>query len=182
GMDEATKNHIFEPFFTTKEQGKGTGLGLAVMHGILKQSGGYIQVYSEVGLGTTFSVYLPHVHETAPSSEPLPSQSLPPGNETILLAEDEDGVRVIARHILTSCGYSVLEARDGIEALKIAEVYDGRIHLLVSDVVMPNFSGRRLSERLAEVRPNVKVLFLSGYTDDAVIRHGVLEPSVDFLQ
>jgi len=182
GMDEATKARIFEPFFTTKEPGKGTGLGLAVVHGIVKQNGAHIQVCSEVGSGTTFKIYLPHAGEPAVAAEPVSSQAMPGGNETLLMAEDEDGVRVIVRYVLTSCGYNVLEARDGVEAMKVAEAHEGPIHLLVSDVVMPNLSGRELSERLTRVRPGLKVLFLSGYTDDAVVRHGVLESRVAFLQ
>jgi len=183
GMDETTKARIFEPFFTTKEQGKGTGLGLAVVHGIVKQSGGHIEVYSELGKGTSFKVYLPLVKEPLPTRKSSPSLlTMPQGKETVLLVEDEDAVRELARHALQSCGYSVLEASDGLQAVQAARDHKGPIDLLVSDVVMPHLGGRQLAERLAAVRPGMKVLFLSGYTADAVIRHGVLEADYAFLQ
>jgi len=183
GMDEQTKAHIFEPFFTTKEVGKGTGLGLATVHGIVKQSGGQIVVYSEPSHGTTFKIYLPAVEglRTAGKSHPGIA-AIAKGAETVLLVEDEKTVRLFTKIVLESCGYTVLEAPHGGEAVRLAENHDGPIHLLATDVVMPEISGRNLAERLSASRPGLKVLFLSGYTDDAVIRHGVLEAGVAFLQ
>ncbi len=183
GMDERTQAKIFEPFFTTKEQGKGTGLGLATVHGIVRQSGGHVAVYSEVGRGTTFKVYLPQV-----AGQPLSGKSnsgvrpMPRGTETVLMVEDEDSVRALGRHILQSCGYTVLEASDGLHALEVSTAHTGPIHLLISDVVMPNLGGRQLAVKMREARPECLILFLSGYTDDAVIRHGILEAEFAFLQ
>jgi PAS domain S-box-containing protein len=183
GMDEATKARIFEPFFTTKGPGQGTGLGLAMVYGFVKQSGGHIEVYSEMGHGTTFKVYLPRAEETIPFAKPSPNLlKLPQGNETILLVEDEDAVRTLSRQVLQSNGYTVLEARDGQEAIWVAQQHQGSIHLLVTDVVMPRMSGRQLADLLAQARPYLRILFMSGYTDEAVLRHGVLEASVAFLQ
>ena len=183
GMDEETRAHIFEPFFTTKDVGKGTGLGLAMVFGITKQSGGYIEVESELGRGTTFKVYLPQVTESVEQSAPHFKVFVPPrGKETLLLVEDDDAVRVLAQHILASCGYQVIEAANGPEALQAVESHAGLIDLLVSDVVMPHMSGRKLAEQLTKMRPGLKVLFLSGYTDDAVIQHGVLQAEFAFLQ
>jgi nitrogen-specific signal transduction histidine kinase/ActR/RegA family two-component response regulator len=183
GMDEATKAHIFEPFFTTKGAGKGTGLGLATVHGIVKQSNGHITVTSALRQGTSFKVYLPVVEEVMASAKS--HSGLKPtlnGKETILLAEDEPALRALARHILQMHGYTVLEAGQSDKALRIAEEHRGRIHLLVTDVVMPVMSGRQLAERLVAVRPGLRVLYLSGYTDDAVVRHGVLQAETAFLQ
>jgi ligand-binding sensor domain-containing protein/signal transduction histidine kinase/FixJ family two-component response regulator len=183
GMTTDVKGRVFEPFFTTKGPGKGTGLGLATVYGIVRQSEGHIMVYSEVGVGTTFKVYLPRADgelETTP--QPVGIRSIPRGEETILLVEDEPTVRAVARHVLLACGYRVLEAEDGLEALQVARAYSGRIHLLASDVVMPNLGGRQLAEELQRQRTDVRILFLSGYTDDAVLRHGVLEAGVPFLQ
>ncbi len=175
--------HIWDPFFTTKEPGKGSGLGLAVVHGVVQLAGGQVQVHSEVGAGTTFKVYLPRVEE-APSAGKSHhgTAALPRGTETVLLVEDEDAVRALGRHVLHACGYRVLEARDGEEALRVADRQTGGIHLLVTDVVMPRLGGRALAERLAREQPGLRVLFCSGYTDDAVVRHGVLEAEVAFLQ
>jgi len=183
GMDDATRRKIFEPFFTTKEVGKGTGLGLATVHGIVKQSGGSIEVYSEVGRGTTFKIYLPLVNDAIPSRESHTSLSpMPRGAETVLLAEDEEAVRTAIVITLESSGYTVLIASNGEEALQICQQHHGPIHLLVTDVVMPKMSGRQLAESAVGVRPTIKVLFLSGYTDDAIVRHGVLEAGMAFLQ
>lgn len=183
GMDAATQANIFEPFFTTKPVGKGTGLGLATVHGIIKQSGGHIVVESAVDRGTRFEIYLPQVSEPARTSRsPARSRSLPQGSETILVVEDEDAVRTLEIHILQRCGYRVLEAANGSDALGLMEREPGPIHLLMSDVVMPHLGGRDLAEQLALNRPDCKVLFLSGYTDDAVIHHGVSEADVAFLQ
>ncbi len=183
GMDQATKAHIFEPFFTTKDPGKGTGLGLATVFGIVKQSNGHIAVASEPGRGATFKIYLPVVAEAISLGKSHPSPKAPPlGKETILLSEDDPAVRALARHALQMHGYTVLEAGQGDRALQIAEEYKGTIHLLVTDVVMPVMSGRELAERLAAIRPGLKVLYMSGYTDDAVIRHGVSLAETAFLQ
>ncbi|MFO0965381.1 MAG: PAS domain S-box protein [Gemmataceae bacterium] len=183
GMTEEVKAHIFEPFFTTKAQGKGTGLGLATVYGIIKQSGGLIYVYSEPGQGTSFKIYLPAVEEpmlTAKSLHDLrPATS---GNETILLVEDEDAVRGITRMALQMHGYKVLETSRGEEALRLCEQHQEPIHLLLTDVVMPGMSGRQVAEALRSRRPAMKVLFVSGYTDDAVVRHGLVEAETAFLQ
>jgi signal transduction histidine kinase len=183
GIDDAAKSKLFEPFFTTKEPGKGTGLGLATVHGIVKQSGGSIEVYSEVGQGATFKVYLPRIKAPASSGKSLPELALMPrGTETILLAEDEPEIRAVVRLVLESSGYTVLESHSGEEALQICRQYQAPIHLLVTDVVMPKMSGRQLAESVVAVHPNIRVLYLSGYTDDAVVRHGVLEAGMHYLQ
>jgi PAS domain S-box-containing protein len=184
GMTPEVRARVFEPFFTTKGPGKGTGLGLATVHGIVSQSGGRVEVYSEIGHGTTFKVYLPRFGESPSANRRLQSRltATPRGNETILLAEDEESVRALSRYVLRDCGYAVLEAADGEEALKLCAGERGEIHLLVSDVVMPGMGGRQLAERLRALRPDIRVLYLSGYADDAVIRHGVLEAEVNFLQ
>jgi signal transduction histidine kinase len=183
GMDQATQAHLFEPFFTTKEAGKGTGLGLATVYGIIKQSNGFIYASSELGRGTTFTIYLPRLEEPAPVFQPAPETALPPGGpETVLLVEDEPGVRALLRHVLLMNGYSVLEAGHGGEALRVSEHYAGPLHLLITDVVMPEMSGGELAARLKQLRPDLKVLFLSGYTEDAVVRHGVSEAESAFLQ
>ncbi len=183
GMDAETQSRIFEPFFTSKERGKGTGLGLATVYGIVKQSGGNVWVYSEPGQGATFKIYLPRIEETVMTVEPesAPLQA-PRGSETVLLVEDEEGVRTLVRTILQTNGYTVLEARHGKEAFFISGRHEGPIHLMVTDVVMPGMSGQELADRLKSSRPDMKVLFLSGYTDEAVVRHGVLKPGTAFLQ
>ncbi len=185
GMDDKVKAHVFEPFFTTKEPGKGTGLGLATVYGIVKQSGGHIDFYSEPGFGTTFKIYLPEVQEALPMPEKPPVAALAEnlqGTETILLVEDEDGVRALASRVLQMRGYRVLVARDSEDAIHISDEDPGRIQLMVTDVVMPGMNGRDLARHLAAKRPNMKVLYLSGYTESAVFRHGVLEPETAFLQ
>src|SRR5437016_2581872 len=183
GMDAATQSRIFEPFFTTKEQGKGTGLGLSTVYGIVKQSGGYIWVYSERGQGTTFKIYLPRVVDPADSVPPVTHWSaLPQGMETVLLVEDEPEVRWLVRDMLRHLGYTVLEARHGIEAQVLSIHHPGPIHLLITDVVMPQMSGREIAEQLTSEHPETKVLYMSGYTDDAVVRHGVLAAHMAFLQ
>jgi two-component system, cell cycle sensor histidine kinase and response regulator CckA len=183
GIPREIQKNIFEPFFTTKEQGKGTGLGLATVYGIVKQSGGYVQVNSEPNQGTTFRIYLPRLNDTAipvdRSARPVTAAA---GRETILLVEDEEGVRELARDILRANGYTVFEARNGNEALLISERHQGPLDLLLTDVVMPRMSGRELAERLGPVRPGLSVLYMSGYTDDAVIRHGVFGSGTAFLQ
>jgi PAS domain S-box-containing protein len=183
GMDEATQARIFEPFFTTKGQGRGTGLGLATVYGVVKQSGGYIWVYSELGHGTTFKVYLPLVRNEAEKVAAEKAVSGPaPGTETILFVEDEESVRELVSEYLSARGYRVLEASDGLQALDLAEKHNGAIQLLITDVVMPRLSGRELATRLAAKRPGMKVLYISGYTDDSIFRHGVLEGGMAFLQ
>ena len=183
GMTPEILARVFEPFFTTKERGKGTGLGLATVYGIVQQSGGHVEVDSAPGAGTTFRIYLPRVEapvEAPPEAAPVTAPE--EGSETVLVAEDERLVRVLVRKTLTQAGYRVLEAGGGEEALRLAARHDGTIHLLVTDVVMPGMSGRELMRRLAEVRPNVKVLYMSGYSDEAVERHGVLDPGTAFMQ
>jgi PAS domain S-box-containing protein len=183
GMDAKTQARIFEPFFTTKEHGKGTGLGLATVYGVIKQSGGYIWVYSEFGHGTTFKIYLPKIAakvEELAAVRPIPVPAS--GSETILFVEDEQSVRELVREYLSARGYSVLEASDGIQALDIAAGHPGAIQLLITDVVMPRLSGRELASQVATARRNLKVLYISGYTDDSIFRHGVLEGGMEFLQ
>jgi len=183
GMDDETRQRIFEPFFTTKKAGKGIGLGLATVHGIVKQSGGHILVSSEVGHHTTFKVYLPRVQATAGDAETAPMARSPAsGSETILLVEDEDEVRSVAREILEGCGYRVLEAPSPEDALDVARSHSDPIHLLVTDVVMPQMSGGRLAELVSELRPGIRVLYVSGYTDDVIVRHGGVEDGVDLLE
>ncbi|MBN1567950.1 MAG: PAS domain S-box protein [Acidobacteria bacterium] len=183
GMDATTQSRIFEPFFTTKAKGKGTGLGLSMVYGIVKQSNGFIWVYSELGKGTTFKIYLPRVEgEIMPTGieEDLDQEFR--GSETILVAEDEVAVRALALRILQDRGYHAIEAADGIEALCMAQEYAGDIHLVLTDVIMPGMSGKELVSKIKKTRPGVKALYISGYTDNAIVRHGVLDPGVAFLQ
>lgn len=183
GMDAATRARIFEPFFTTKPAGQGTGLGLSTVYGIIKQSGGSIWVYSEPGRGTMFKIYLPRVTGSLTPAEPSAQKAKPDrGTETILLAEDDETVRTFVGEMLAGLGYQVLVASNGEEAVQVAARHRGPIHLLVTDVVMPGMSGRALAERLARERLGLKVLYVSGYTDNAIIHHGVLDLGIAFLQ
>ena len=183
GMNEQVRRQIFEPFFTTKEKGKGTGLGLSTVYGIVKQSGGNIWVYSEPNHGTTFKVYLPALASTAKSSEVEAVESpIPGGSETVLLVEDEEVVRGLARQILEGAGYQVLVAQQGEEAIRLCIEHAQEIHLLLTDVVMPGAGGKEVADRLGSLRPGIKVLFMSGYTDEAIVHHGVLDPNVKFIQ
>jgi PAS domain S-box-containing protein len=183
GIDAETLPRIFEPFFTTKEQGKGTGLGLSTVYGIVKQSGGYIMVYSEVGHGSTFKVYLPRVdEEAAAAAGEVPAEPLARASETILLVEDEKSLREMVREILEEGGYTVLEGGSPEEALAAARSHSGPIHLMLTDVVMPRMGGRDLAAELAALRPGLRVVYMSGYTDNAIVHHGVLDPGTHFLQ
>ncbi|HET8933844.1 MAG TPA: ATP-binding protein [Polyangiales bacterium] len=185
GMDKQTQARAFEPFFTTKEQGKGSGLGLATVFGTVKQSGGHIWLYSELERGTTFKLCFPRCDgfpELKDGSVSTPRASLPRGNETILLVEDDPQLRALARNILLRQGYQVLDAGEPGSALKICESFAGTIDLLLTDVVMPRMSGRELADRFLQLRPHTRVLFMSGYTDNAIVHHGILDPSVEFMQ
>ena len=183
GLDQETQAHIFEPFFTTKGPGQGTGLGLSTVYGIIKQSGGYIYVYSEPGQGTTFKIYLPRLKDEVALAQPgEPGAPSRPGMETILLVEDEEIVRQVARRILERNGYTVKEAGLGTEALLLSKHNSGPIHLLLTDVVMPEMSGRELAELLTQQRPGIKVLYMSGHTENAIVHHGVLEQGIAFIQ
>ncbi|MFL5803436.1 MAG: ATP-binding protein [Roseiflexaceae bacterium] len=183
GMPPEVQARLFEPFFTTKGPGLGTGLGLATCYGIIKQHVGNIWVYSEVGQGSTFKVYLPRTEEaTAGASRPEAAEPLPRGSETVLLVEDEPAVRMLAARVLRGLGYTVLEATNGEEAMRIATEYLGAIQLLFADVIMPQVSGKGLAEQVIQVRPDIKVLFMSGYTENAIVHHGQLDPNVAFLQ
>ncbi len=182
GMDEETRLRLFEPFFTTKPQGRGTGLGLATVYGVVTQSGGAIWVYSEPGKGTTFKIYLPRVEAGERAAIPQRQRAIERGTETVLVVEDDPGVRALITGVLARHGYSVLDAPDSTQGLLVAGQHSGSIDLLVTDVVMPGSSGAVLAQRLRLERPGVKVLFISGYTDDAIVHHGVLEPGVAFLE
>ncbi|MBN2037965.1 MAG: response regulator, partial [Chitinispirillaceae bacterium] len=183
GMDEKTKARLFEPFFTTKEKGKGTGLGLSMVHGFVKQSNGDILVYSEPGQGTTFKIYLPRdlsgTKATVIKPPTVPKQTT--GTETILVVEDEEELRTIAGRILELAGYKVLIAADGDEALKVSAGHAGDIQLLLTDVVMPRMNGWMLAQQLKKTRPALKVIYMSGYTDDVIVRHGEFDPGIPFL-
>ncbi len=183
GMDKETQSRIFEPFFTTKEKGKGTGLGLSTVYGIVKQSGGYVFAQSEPGAGTTFYIYLPRVEESPEEMSPAKAQENEKGGcETVLLVEDEESVRELVRETLKARGYKVLEADNGESGLRVAAAYSDRIDILITDVVRPGMGGRELSKRLLQIRPNLGVLYLSGYTEDTILHQGVLGPGTAFLQ
>ena len=183
GMTPETKAHIFEPFFTTKENGKGTGLGLATVYGIVKQSGGSIWVYSEPGQGAVFKVYFPTVGESAAAGgNAKTATDTTSGTETILVVEDEEGVRSLVRLALESSGYKVLVMEDGESALATCANYDGLIDMLLTDVIMPQLSGPLVAEKVTSLRPGIKVLYMSGYTDDAILHHGVLGQEIPFIQ
>jgi two-component system cell cycle sensor histidine kinase/response regulator CckA len=183
GMDAETQKNIFEPFFTTKEVGKGTGLGLSTAYGIIKQSDGFIWVKSEIGRGTTFEIYLPRIdREVSAEIENNKLENTPKGMETILVVEDEDIVRALTRRILEESGYRVIEARNGVEALSNWEKQNVKIDLLMTDVLMPQMGGSELAEKLAKIYPDLCILFTSGYTDDAIIRHNVIDADNNFIQ
>ena len=175
--------HVFEPFYTTKEEGKGTGLGLATVYGIVKQNGGFIWVYSEPGLGTAFKIYLPRVQAAiAEARSGITAQDSPHGCETVLLVEDEAAVRESTREFLTRRGYTVLEASNGEDALRVSREYCGPIDLMITDVVMPKMSGPNLAERLWAERPRMKVLFVSGYAEHTILHHGKIDVTARLLQ
>jgi CheY-like chemotaxis protein len=182
GMDTQTLSHVFEPFFTTKEPGRGTGLGLSTVYGIVNQVGGSIFVYSEIGRGSVFKIYLPRVDAPPDMEERRSEAESPQGTETILVVEDEEMVRRLTCDTLRKYGYQVIEASNPGEALLACEKYSGSIPLMITDVVMPQMGGRELSERLRRPRPEMRVLYMSGYTDDAVVRQGMLDPAMFFLQ
>jgi CheY-like chemotaxis protein len=183
GMSAETQSHLFEPFFTTKEDGRGTGLGLATVYGIVQQSAGSLSVYSESGRGSTFKIYLPLAAFDGPPAAPEPAAAAyPPGTEAVLLVEDQEDVLALTREALELAGYTVLEASSGPEALRLVAEAGGPPDLLVTDVVLPGMSGRELAEHLLAAHPGLKVLYMSGYTEDAVTRHGILGPSVQFIQ
>jgi nitrogen-specific signal transduction histidine kinase/ActR/RegA family two-component response regulator len=183
GMTTEVRERIFEPFFTTKEKGKGTGLGLSTTYGIVKQSGGHIWVYSEQGKGTTFKIYLPRVNEPLEDiTKDVLKEKLPRGNETILVVEDEEEVRKLTAKILERQGYRILETSNGDDALLACERRKGPIHLMLADIVMPGMSGSELAKLLKPLYPEIKILYMSGYTDNAVVRHGVLKKGVNYIQ
>ena len=183
GMDKETREHIFEPFFTTKEVGKGTGLGLSTVYGIAKQNNGFIWVYSEPEQGTTFKVYLPEAKKDA-DMEKKEQSSVDNlgGSETVLIVEDDDVLRKLAQRVLHSHGYRVLDAENGEDALRVSKEHEGPIHLLLTDVVMPRMGGKELAERLQPLYPQMKVIYMSGYTDNTIVHHGILAPELNFIQ
>jgi CheY-like chemotaxis protein len=183
GMDAETQLHVFEPFFTTKGLGKGTGLGLATVYGFVKQSGGYVWVYSELGQGTTFKIYLPQVQgEAEKERRSIGPDKLVKGTETILLVEDEESLRELTRDLLLQSGYAVLEASDGLEALAIAQQHKGSIHLVLTDVVMPRMGGLALAKQLGILQPEVKVLYMSGYSGYSAASQGLANSELELLQ
>ncbi|MBP2676070.1 MAG: sensor hybrid histidine kinase, partial [Deltaproteobacteria bacterium] len=182
GMSDEVKAHLFEPFFTTKGTGHGTGLGLATTFGVVRQAGGSIEVHSEVGRGTTIQICLPRIDEQAEKrTGESSSLEMLKGKETILLVEDEESVREVASTILKELGYRVIEARDGEEALRLADFHGGRIELMMTDIVMPGMNGRELSEKMTRLYPAMKTLFTSGYTEDVIVHLGILASHLDFI-
>jgi nitrogen-specific signal transduction histidine kinase/CheY-like chemotaxis protein len=183
GMDDKTKAHIFGPFFTTKEFGKGTGLGLSTVYGIVKQSGGFVCVYTERGIGTTFKICFPTVRVVHEIESPNDNfEKIDNASETILIVEDDAGLLEVTHRSLEAVGYAILSARNREEAIRIAQSHPGPIHLMVTDVILPGINGAQLASQLSRLRPEMKVLFVSGYTDESIVRHGVLEPGLAFLQ
>jgi two-component system, cell cycle sensor histidine kinase and response regulator CckA len=184
GMTKEVQEHAFEPFFTTKPKGKGTGLGLSIVYGIVKQSNGFIWVYSEEDKGTTFKIYLPRVEDEPDGQETIVKRTLTPacGSETILVVEDDAMIMKMIKKVLSRCGYTILCAKDGMEAVSVSELHQGAIHMILTDVIMPGMGGRELAKQVSETRPEIKVLFMSGYTDNAVVHHGVLEKGLNFIQ
>jgi len=183
GMDKEVREHIFEPFYTTKEKGKGTGLDLSTIYGIIKQNNGFIWVYSEPGQGSTFKIYLPKMKGDvkAEEKEITPIHDLS-GSEAVLIVEDEDSLRKLLRTVLKHRGYKILEAENGEDALRISNEHEGTIDLMITDVVMPKMGGKETAERLELLHPQMKVIYMSGYTDDAIVHHGVLAPGLNFLE
>jgi CheY-like chemotaxis protein len=181
-MDAYTLDHLFEPFFTTKGEGKGTGLGLATVYGIIKQNQGAITVYSHVGLGTSFKIYLPSCPEEAAGDEPRVEASVPGGQETILVAEDEKSMLKVIQMGLEEKGYTVLTADNPLDAFLLSQQHGGRIDLLITDVVMPGMNGKELQERITQVRPGIEVLFISGYTGEVIAKRGLLAEDTHFIQ
>jgi CheY-like chemotaxis protein len=183
GMTPEVRDRVFEPFFTTKEKGKGTGLGLSTVYGIVKQSEGNIWVYSEPGHGTTFKIYLPQAEELLEEvKEKVVGEELPCGSETVLVVEDEEEVRKVAARILRGQGYKVLEASNGADTLMICKEQKEPIHLILTDVVMPKMSGCELAKCISSIRPEIKVLYMSGYTDNAITHNGILEEGMKYIQ
>ncbi len=184
GMDEETRKRIFEPFFTTKEKDKGTGLGLSTIYGIIKQSGGYVWVYSELNKGTSFKIYLPRIDEVEKDKGNIPEESKSlTGSETILIVEDEEMVRDLIFESLKKFGYDLIEAENGKKALQVCKKDNEKpIQLLITDVIMPDMGGSELAKKLEKLKPKMKVLYISGYTDNAIVHHGVLDEGVAFLQ
>ena len=181
GIPAEHLNHIFEPFCTTKEAGKGTGLGLATAYGIVKQSEGFIWVYSEPGHGTTFKIYLPRVHRASEVERPVPAKKSPHGHETVLLVEDEAAVRASTNEFLVRSGYTVVIAENGEDALRVSRDYSGPIHLMITDVVMPKMSGPQVATQLLAERPDMKTLFVSGYAENTILQHGNIDVTARFL-